>query len=150
MPAQKAAWCTRVAAAVRAADPRRLTTIGELFPQAAGTCGRAGAVDYYSLHIYPSAATPNASAAERVWGEAIGTLPDDGRSVVIEEFSALVNGQPGLGAGPAIGAILDASGARGRGWASFYWGNASSLGYDAWRAAMYEAWLDAWKAGRPW
>lgn len=143
-------WCSNLTNAIRAVDPARLVTIGELFPQACATCGAVNAVDYYSVHLYPQASWANASIAEAHWAQAIGTIPDDGRSLVVEEFSGMVNAGPGLSMAGSIDAILNASSSRGRGWVSFYWGNATSLGITGVSAELYKEWLEAWTAGRPW
>jgi hypothetical protein len=111
------AWTKRLAAAVRAADPDALVTVGLVdwsLDRPGLTSGFEPArvapeLDFVSVHLYP--------AAEKL-DEAVRTLEGFGvgKPVVVEETFP-------LRCSPAeLGRFIDRAGPRAAGWIGFYWG----------------------------
>lgn len=141
------AFCENMTSAIKAADPSRVVTKGELFPAGAGVCGEF--VDVYSLHLYPSPSMVNATAAQRAWAKDVAWLPDDGKPMWVEEYAPL-NAAPGITMQELLGALLNATRSRATAWFSFYWGSARHLNETGVAAEVYNAMVDSWRQGRPW
>jgi hypothetical protein len=111
------AWTEKLAAAIRAEDPRRLITVG-LVPWSLRRPGlysgfdpaeTAGALDFVSVHIYPEAGRMD-EALETLAGFQVG------KPLVIEETFPLRCGLEDFER------FLDGSRASAAGWLGFYWG----------------------------
>lgn len=153
-----------MADAIKAVDPTRRVTLGDMAYSSAGApglqCTTADGLDYYSLHPEPqdTAAVKSVEELRKFWAGLIAGLPDDGAPVVIEELypdpGAPGNngwlGPDGLGGElELLRAYVAATSPRAVGWMAFYWGDAESLNLGPADAATYRRWLDQFARSRP-
>ena len=76
---QTSRWCSRLAAAIKSQDPSRLVTVGIQFgddPDLLTAPACSGSVDFFSVHLYPSADYPTPDALQQFFVTRLNLLPE--------------------------------------------------------------------------